>query len=102
MSDARRPGRRPHPTAVARSLEGLDAGNRPESVFCSDWAATYGTPYLEAAAAPIEVDVAPVVEDDGVLRAHPGVAAAGVTLVFVDGVPATTGTAAAYVLSYNP
>lgn len=58
----------------------------PESVFCSEWAATYGTPYLEAPAVPVDLDVARVVEDDGVLRTHSVVTAPDTTLVFVDGV----------------
>jgi hypothetical protein len=58
----------------------------PESVFCSEWAAAYGNPYLEAPAAPADTDVARIVEGDGVLRAHGVLAAPETTLVFVDGV----------------
>ena len=57
-----------------------------ESVFCSEWAATYGNPYLEAPAAPTDTDVARIVEDDGVLRARYVLGAPETTLVFVDGV----------------
>jgi hypothetical protein len=60
--------------------------NTPESVFCSEWAATYGNPYLESPAAPIDTDVARIVEDDGVLRTHSVPRASDTTLVFVDGV----------------
>jgi hypothetical protein len=55
-------------------------------LFCSDWAASYGHPYLEHPAALSDVDIAPVVEDGGVLRARDVPAAAGMGLVFVDGV----------------
>ena len=58
----------------------------PESVFCSEWAATYGNPYLEAPTAPADTDVARIVEDDGVLRTHSVLNAPDTTLVFVDGV----------------
>jgi hypothetical protein len=58
----------------------------PESVFCSEWSATYGNPYLEAPAAPVDTDVARIVEDDGVLRTHTVPRAPDATLVFVDGV----------------
>jgi len=58
----------------------------PESVFCSEWAATYGNPYLESPAAPTDTDVARIVEDDGVLRTHSVPRASDTTLVFVDGV----------------
>jgi hypothetical protein len=58
----------------------------PEAIFCSDWAAAYGTPYLEAPASSVDVDVARIVEDDGVFRAHDGLAAPDLTVVFVDGV----------------
>jgi hypothetical protein len=61
-------------------------GDAPESVFCGDWAATYGNPYLEAPAAPADTDVAPVVEDGGSLRVHSVAGAPDTTLVFVDGV----------------
>ena len=57
-----------------------------ESVFCSEWAAAYGNPYLEAPAAPADTDVARIVEDDGIMRAHAALAAPETTLVFVDGV----------------
>src|ERR1700674_49808 len=61
-------------------------GDAPESVFCSEWAATYGNPYLEAPAAPADTDVARIVEDDGVLCARDVLGAPETTLVFVDGV----------------
>jgi hypothetical protein len=60
--------------------------DHPESVFCSEWAATYGSPYLEAPAVPVDADVARVVEGDGTLRTHSGLMAPDTTLVFVDGV----------------
>jgi len=58
----------------------------PESVFCSEWAATYGNPYLEAPTTPADTDVARIVEDDGVLRTHAVLKIPDTTLVFVDGV----------------
>jgi hypothetical protein len=58
----------------------------PESVFCSEWAATYGNPYLEAPTAPADTDIAQIVEDDGTLCAHSVPAASDTSLVFVDGV----------------
>jgi hypothetical protein len=58
----------------------------PESVFCSEWAATYGNPYLEGPTAPADTDVARIVEDDGVLCTHSVLKAPDTTLVFVDGV----------------
>src|SRR5207245_11815051 len=58
----------------------------PESVFCSEWSATYGNPYLEAPTAPVDTDVARIVEDDGVLRTHSAPRVPDTTLVFVDGV----------------
>lgn len=58
----------------------------PESIFCSDWSATYGTPYLEAPTSAVDADVARIVEDDGVFGVHAGVAVPDLTLVFVDGV----------------
>jgi hypothetical protein len=58
----------------------------PESIFCSDWAANYGNPYLEAPASPMDADITRIVEDDGVLRAHEGGPLPALTLVFVDGV----------------
>lgn len=57
-----------------------------ESVFCSEWAATYGSPYLEAPTAPVDADVAQIVEDGGVMRTHSVLNARETTLVFVDGV----------------
>ena len=57
-----------------------------ESVFCSEWAATYGNPYLEAPTTPADTDVARIVEDDGVLRTHTVLKVPDTTLVFVDGV----------------
>jgi hypothetical protein len=57
-----------------------------ESVFCSEWAATYGNPYLEAPATLADTDVARIVEDDGVLCTHTVFKAPNTTLVFVDGV----------------
>lgn len=57
-----------------------------ERLYCSDWSATYGSPYLEPPGAAPDVDLAPIVEDDGVLRARDVPATPGVTLVFVDGV----------------
>ena len=57
-----------------------------ESVFCSEWAATYGDPYLEAPTAPADAEVARIVEDDGVLRTHSVLKVSDTTLVFVDGV----------------
>lgn len=57
-----------------------------EQLFCSDWAASYGNPYLEPPASPADVDLAPVVEDGGVLTAREVPAAPGMALAFVDGV----------------
>jgi hypothetical protein len=58
----------------------------PESVFCGEWAPTYGNPYLEVPAAPTDADVARVVEDDGILRARGVHGSPDKALVFVDGV----------------
>jgi hypothetical protein len=55
-------------------------------LYCSDWSASYGNPYLEPLGAPADVDVAPVVEDGGILKAKDVPPAPGMTLVFVDGV----------------
>ena len=57
-----------------------------ESIFCSEWSATYGNPYVEAPAPSADADVARVVEDDGVFRTHSVANALDATLVFVDGV----------------
>jgi hypothetical protein len=57
-----------------------------ERLYCSDWSASYGNPYLEPPASPADLDIAPIVEDNGVLRARDVPPAPGITLVFVDGV----------------
>jgi len=57
-----------------------------ERLYCSDWSASYGNPYLEPLGAPADVDIAPVVEDGGTLRAKDVPPAPDMTLVFVDGV----------------
>jgi hypothetical protein len=57
-----------------------------DRLYCSDWAASYGNPYLEPPASPADVDLAPIVEDGGTLTARNVPAAPGMTLVFVDGV----------------
>ena len=58
----------------------------PESIFCSDWAANYGNPYVEVPATTMDADIARIVEDDAVLQAHEGGLLRTLTLVFVDGV----------------
>jgi hypothetical protein len=55
-------------------------------LYCSDWWASYGNPYLEPLGAPADIDVAPVVEDGGILKARDVQPAPRMTLVFVDGV----------------
>jgi hypothetical protein len=74
----------PHQRSFAALGCGM-SGDSPESVFCSEWAATYGNPYLEPPV-PTDIDIAPIVEDDEVLRVHSVAAAPDMTLVFVDGV----------------
>lgn len=56
-----------------------------ERLWCADWAAGFGNPYLEAPG-PADVEVAPVVEDGGMLRARDVPATGDVALAFVDGV----------------
>jgi hypothetical protein len=56
------------------------------TLYCSEWSASYGNPYLEPPGAAPDVDLAPIVEDGGVLRARDVPPAPGVTMAFVDGV----------------
>ncbi len=60
--------------------------NGERKLYCSDWSAAYGNPYLEPPAVPADLDVAPVVEDAGIIRARDVPAAPTTVLVFVDGV----------------
>jgi hypothetical protein len=55
-----------------------------ERLYCSDWSASFGNPYLEPPGTAPDVDLAPVVEDGGVSRARDVPPGPGVTLVFVD------------------
>jgi hypothetical protein len=67
-------------------MRGGMSGGVTESVFCSDWSAAYGNPYLEPPGTAPDADVAKVVEDGGSLRARGVPAAPEATLIFVDGV----------------
>jgi hypothetical protein len=55
-------------TRQSTATEGAATRDAPESVYCSDWAAAYGNPYLEPPGSPAEADVARIAAGGDVKR----------------------------------